>query len=155
MEKSGSLCKIIVCKTILLYTKIIPFMGTIINWFFHWVCPYKKECIKGNHSKKPLEEREKTLYVSKKFIKYREEDLERIQSLEGCELRMNRSIQSEGSFGELKQNSGFRRFLCRGRQNVKAESILLAFSHNMNKLYHKIQAERTGPHLFSLKKKSA
>ena len=118
-------------------------------------CPHKKECIKGNHSRKPLEEREKTLYISKKFLKYREEDLERIQSLEGRELRMNRSIQAEGSFGELKQNSGFRRFLCRGTQNVKAESVLLALAHNMNKLHHKIQAERTGTHLFSMKKKSA
>ena len=118
-------------------------------------CPHKKECIKGNHSKKPLEERDKTLYVSKKFLKYRQEDLERIQSPEGCELRMNRSIQAEGSFGELKQNSGFRRFLCRGTQNAKAESILLALAHNMNKLHHKIQAERTGTHLFSMKKKSA
>lgn len=118
-------------------------------------CPYKKECIKGSHSRKPLEEREKTLYVSKKFIKYREEDLERIQSPEGCELRMNRSIQAEGSFGELKQNSGFRRFLCRGKQNVTGESILLALAHNMNKLHHKIQAERTGTHLFSAKKKIA
>ena len=118
-------------------------------------CPYKKDCIKGNHSKKPLEERDKTLYVSKKLIKYRQEDLERIQSPEGCELRMNRSIQAEGSFGELKQNSGFRRFLCRGKQNVTAESILLALAHNMNKLHHKIQAERTGTHLFSAKKKTA
>ena len=118
-------------------------------------CPHKKECIKGNHSKKPLEERDKTLYVSKKFLKLREEDLERIQSPEGCELCMNRGIQAEGSFGDLKQNSGFRRFLCRGTQNVKAESILLALAHNMNKLHHKIQGERTGTHLFSMKNKSA
>lgn len=115
-------------------------------------CPYKKECIKGNHCKTPLEDRNKNLYVSKKLFEYREEDLERIESEEGIELRMNRSIQVEGSFGELKQNSGFRRFLCRGSQNVKAESILLAFAHNINKLHHKIQGDRTGNHLFPLKK---
>ena len=99
-----------------------------------------------------MEERSKTLYVSKKFNQYRKYDLERIVSDEGCELRMNRSIQAEGSFGDLKQDSGFRRFMCRGTQNVKAEAILLALSHNMNKLHHKIQAERTGTHLFPLKK---
>lgn len=115
-------------------------------------CPYKKECIKGNNCKTPLEERDKNLYVSKKLLQYRKADLERLQSEEGCELRMNRSIQVEGSFGELKQNSGFRRFMCRGTRNVKAESILLAFAHNINKLHHKIQAERTGTHLFPLKK---
>lgn len=115
-------------------------------------CPYKKECIKGNHSKKPLEERSKTLYVSKKFVEYRKEDLKRITSEEGCELRMNRSIQAEGSFGDIKQDSGFRRFLCRGRKNVKAEATLLALAHNMRKLHYKIQSERTGTHLFPLKK---
>ncbi len=115
-------------------------------------CPYKKECIKGNNSKKPLEERNKNLQVSKQFTRYRQEDLERIKSEEGCELRMNRSIQAEGSFGELKQDRGFRRFLCRGNQNVKAEAILLAIAHNINKLHHKIQEDRIGTHLFSLQK---
>lgn len=117
-------------------------------------CSHKIECIKGKLSKKPLEEQTKTLYVSKKFNQYRKEDLARIVSEEGCELRMNRSIQVEGSFGELKQNRGFRRFLCRGNQNVKAEMVLLAIGQNMNKLHHKIQASRTGTHLFPLKKSS-
>ena len=47
---------------------------------------------------------------------------------------------------------GFRRFLCRGTQNVLAESVLLAMAHNLNKLHRKIQDERTGSHLFKLKK---
>lgn len=115
-------------------------------------CPYKSQCIKGNNCKTPLEDRNKNLQVSKLFHKYRKEDLERIISEEGCELRMNRSIQAEGSFGELKQDMGFRRFLCRGTKNVKAESILLAIAHNVNKLHNKIQKERTGKHLFKLKK---
>lgn len=115
-------------------------------------CPYKKECIKGNNSKKPLEEREKNLYVSKEFMKYRKEDLERIVSEEGRQLRMNRSIQVEGSFGDLKQDCGFRRFLCRGKVNVEAESLLLAIAHNIRKLHGKIQSERTGTHLFRMKK---
>ena len=62
-------------------------------------CPYKKECIKGNNCKTPIEERNKVLSVAKTFLKYREEDLERILSDEGILLRINRSIQAEGSFG--------------------------------------------------------
>lgn len=58
------------------------------------------------------------------------EDLERILTEEGCMLRMNRSIQAEGSFGELKQDMSFRRYLSRGTPNVTAESILLAIAHN-------------------------
>ncbi len=115
-------------------------------------CPYKEQCIKGNNCKTPLEERTKHLNVSKRFKEQRKQDLERILSQEGCELRMNRSIQAEGSFGELKQDMGFRRFLSRGTQNVEAESILLAVAHNLNKLHRKIQTGKTGTHLFSMKK---
>ncbi|NBH15661.1 IS1182 family transposase [Lachnospiraceae bacterium] len=115
-------------------------------------CPYKQECIKGNHCYTPLEERTKNLQVSRKFKEQRESGLERILTDEGCELRMNRSIQVEGSFGELKQDMGFRRFLCRGTQNVLAESILLAMAHNINKLHNKIQSNRTGQHLYKLKR---
>ena len=52
--------------------------------------PCKKECIKGNHSKVPFEDRTKNLYVSQKFNQYRKEDLERITSEEGILLRVNR-----------------------------------------------------------------
>ena len=38
---------------------------------------------KGNNWKTPLEERTKTLQVAKTFLKYRQEDLERILSEEG------------------------------------------------------------------------
>lgn len=54
------------------------------------------------------------------FLKYREEDLERILSDEGILLRINRSIQAEGAFSELKQNMQFRRYLSRGTANVSA-----------------------------------
>lgn len=115
-------------------------------------CPRKTSCIKGNNCKTPMEDRVKNLETSKLFSQLRKEDLERITGKEGCELRMNRSIQAEGSFGELKQDMGFRRFLCKGKQNVLAESILLALAHNINKLHNKIQSGRTGTHLFELKK---
>jgi hypothetical protein len=93
----------------------------------------------------------KNLETSKLFNLLRKEDLERIISREGCELRMNRSIQAEGSFAEIKQDMGFRRFMSKGKQNILAESILLAMAHNINKLHNKIQSGRTGTHLFSLK----
>ena len=114
-------------------------------------CPYKKECIKGNNCKTPIEERNKVLSVAKTFLKYREEDLERILSDEGILLRINRSIQAEGSFGELKQDMQFRRYLSRGKPNVLAESILLAMAKNVNKLHNKIQKGKMGRHLFPFK----
>ena len=115
-------------------------------------CDHKSKCIKGHNCKTPLEERVKNLETSKLFNMLRKENLERIVSEEGCELRMNRSIQAEGSFAEIKQDMGFRRYLSKGKKNVLAESVLLAMAHNINKLHSKIQSDRTGTHLFSLKK---
>ena len=69
-------------------------------------------------------------------------------------LRMNRSIQAEGSFANIKGDMSFRRYLCRGKKNVLAESILLAMAHNINKLDHKIQNGSTGTYLFELKKEA-
>lgn len=114
-------------------------------------CPYKTACIKGNNCKTPMEERNKVLSIAKTFLEYRKEDLERILSDEGILLRTNRSIQAEGSFGELKQDMQFRRYLSRGSLNVLAESILLAMAKNVNKLHNKIQKGTTGRHLFPLK----
>ena len=114
-------------------------------------CPFKPDCIKGNHCKTPMEERQKVLYVSKKMKEKRQETIERITSDYGTQLRMNRSIQVEGSFANIKEDMEFRRYLYRGKTNVTAQSILLAIGYNINKLHHKIQAGRTGQHLFPLK----
>lgn len=111
-------------------------------------CVEKEGCIKGRNWKVPMEERYKRLEVSKVFLQKRKECLERITSREGCQLRMNRSIQAEGSFADLKDDMGVRRYLRRGSKNVKVESILLAMARNIKKLHHKIQGERTGLHLY-------
>ena len=114
-------------------------------------CPYKTECIKGNNCKTPMEKRNKVLMVSKTMSQKRAEDLERITSEYGTMLRMNRSIQAEGSFADVKEDMNFRRYLYRGKANALAESILLAMGRNINKLHCKIQTGRTGSYLFPLK----
>jgi len=50
------------------------------------------------------------------FIRLREISLKNIISEEGIELRVNRSIQVEGSFSVLKEDYGFRRFCCDGKR---------------------------------------
>jgi transposase len=103
-------------------------------------CPHKKTCTrsKGN----------RTMQVSKKFIEQRGQSLARITSEKGILLRMNRSIQSEGAFGVIKQDYGFRQFLLRGNKKVFTEMLLVAMGYNINKLHSKIQANRTGRQLF-------
>lgn len=115
-------------------------------------CPVKDKCIKGNHFKTPVDERFKSLEVSRKFERQRAECLQRISSKQGILLRINRSIQAEGSFADLKWDRGFRRFLCRGNANVYAECVLLAISHNIEKLHNKIQRGTVGIHLHCIDK---
>jgi transposase len=114
-------------------------------------CTLKSKCIRGNQSKLPLEARTKHFEVSKTFQQKCEEAQTNITSAEGKLLRMNRSIQAEGAFGEIKADMDFRRFLCRGTQNILAESILLGLAHNVNKLHNKIQGDRCKSHLHALK----
>ena len=114
-------------------------------------CERKKQCIHGNHSKIPMEERTKRLEVAKVFQRERAKNLARIKSTEGIVLRMNRSIQAEGVFAQIKGAFGFRRFLTRGRANVLGETILLALAHNVFKLHQKIQSGTLERHLVSLR----
>ena len=55
-----------------------------------------------------MKQRNKTLYVSKTMKQKRAEDLGRISSPYGIQLRVNRSIQAEGFFASVKQDMEFR-----------------------------------------------
>ena len=114
-------------------------------------CPCRGECMPGKNWKKPVEQRCKHLVVSKDFERLRADEYERIDSIEGKKLRMNRSIQVEGSFADIKADSAFTRFLCRGAQNVLAESILFAMAHNPGWLHSRIQNDKLLEHLYELK----
>lgn len=106
-------------------------------------CPYKEKCTRAKGNKR--------LYVSKNFIKKRQESYENILSDTGIKYRMNRSIQVEGAFGVLKNDYEFQRFLLRGKTKVKLEFLLLSLGYNINKLHSKIQNERMGHHFFEVK----
>ena len=80
---------------------------------------------------------------------------QRISSEEGCLLRVNRSIQAEGTFAMTKEDMHFRRFLTRGKCNVSVEWFLLCFAFNVLKLDYKAKTGRLGSHLFPLKAKAA
>lgn len=99
-------------------------------------CPYKNTCTKAKSNRR--------LWISKKFIRQRANSLKNITTTKGILLRMNRSIQVEGAFGVIKEDCGFRRFLMRGKQNVRIEFLLLSMGYNINKLHNKIQSNRCG-----------
>lgn len=103
-------------------------------------CSLKGHCTKSKYNRR--------LTVSKTFDRQRAASLERISSPEGIQLRVNRSIQSEGAFGVLKEDWGFRRFLRRGYGNVLTEIMLYSFAFDVQKLHAKTLSGRTGQQLF-------
>ena len=97
-------------------------------------CPVKARCTKAAGNRQ--------LQLAKTFLSLRQTSLANVTSPLGILLRMNRSIQVEGAFGVLKEDYGFRRFLLRGKKNVRTEYSLLCMGYNLNKLHSKIQNER-------------
>ena len=105
-------------------------------------CKYYGTCYKGKYGK--------TIEVCPTFDSYREASKKNITSELGILLRVNRSIQVEGSFGIVKQDYGFKRFLTRGKKNVLTEYTILAIAFDINKLHNRIQGNRIGQHLFKI-----
>ena len=66
-----------------------------------------------------------------------------IQSEKGIVKRQTHSIQTEGHFGDIKENEKFRRFNYRKTDKVYKEFMLYAIGRNINKyhrfLHNKIQ----------------
>jgi len=106
-------------------------------------CPQKSQCTRAKGNRR--------ISVSKDFIALRQESLERITSEKGKILRLNRSIQSEGAFGVLKQDYRFKRYARRGTTNVFTETILYSIAYNINKLHAKIKRKLSGVTLHPLK----
>ncbi|MGB3367236.1 MAG: transposase [Acidaminobacteraceae bacterium] len=66
----------------------------------------------------------------------KEESHKNIQSEKGILNRQIRSIQTEGCFGDMKENNDFRRFNYRSSKKVYKELMLYMFGKNIGK-YHK------------------
>ncbi|SHL02646.1 Transposase DDE domain-containing protein, partial [Selenomonas ruminantium] len=53
-------------------------------------------------------------------------------------LRMNRSIQSEGTFGVMKYDRWYKRVVRKGMEQVRLEIFLVSIGHNLYKYHNKI-----------------
>lgn len=107
-------------------------------------CPYRTSCCKA-----AAEDTQKEVSICWELTELRKQSLENITTLKGKKLRVNRSIQVEGAFGQLKNNRGFRRFLTKGNYNVKAELYFLALSQNVRKYHSKCNKQMQQTHLFA------
>lgn len=105
-------------------------------------CPKRKTCCQAKDPGKPKE-----VMLRKTFWELRARSQENITTERGIYLRMCRSIQVEGAFALLKTDFGFRRFLTRGKANVRTELFFLAMAFNLKKLWMKRETGRLKTHL--------
>ena len=89
-------------------------------------CPYAGEC---KNSDKP-----KTIRISHRLNELKRKANENLCSEKGLELRSQRVVEVEQTFGRIKGCWSFRRFLLRGKEKVKIEWGLLSIAHNITKM---------------------
>lgn len=109
-------------------------------------CPSRSACCQAKDPDKPKE-----VILKKTFQEQRAQSQANITTERGVYLRMCRSIQVEGAFALLKTDFGFRRFLTRGRKNVRTELFFLAMAFNLKKLWMKRENGRLKTHLSEIR----
>lgn len=67
-----------------------------------------------------------------------QEVVDNLESIHGALLRMNRSIQSEGTFGVMKYDRWYKRVVRKGVEQVRLEIFLVSIGHNLYKYHNKI-----------------
>lgn len=82
-------------------------------------------------------ETERTLTLNPVLLQLQAQAKENLDSEWGIKLRVQRSIQSESTFGILKNNWGKLRFSRRGKENVENELLLLCIGYNLMKYHQK------------------
>ena len=93
-------------------------------------CPYKAECCKSAKGNR-------TVRINRELSSFHREVISNLESIHGALLCMNRSIQSEGTFGIIKWNRSYKRFFRRGKENVILEFTLISCGYNLYKYHNK------------------
>ncbi len=98
-------------------------------------CPYKAKCL-YKYNEETDADKNKIMKINERWEDLKEETHANILSEKGILNRQIRSIQTEGHFGDIKENEDFRRFNYRSSEKVYKEFLLYAIGRNLNK-YHR------------------
>ncbi len=105
-------------------------------------CEHKAKCLYRYNPEKDVD-KNKVMKINEYWEELKEKTHANIQSEKGIRNRQIRSIQTEGHFGDIKENDNFRRFHHRTEEKVYKEFMLYAIGRNINKyhrfLNHKLQ----------------
>lgn len=96
-------------------------------------CGYAWKC---KQQKKDKTEDFRTIELSYSLEVFKETARRNLLSRKGIEIRVNRSIQSEGTYGQLKNNMNYIRIRRRGIAKVGAEIMLMSLGMNIRKMFH-------------------
>ena len=100
-------------------------------------CEHKARCLYRYNEVRDAD-KNKVMKVNEIWEELKSESHANIQSEQGILNRHIRSIQTEGHFGDLKENDQFRRFNYRSSEKVYKEFLLYAIGRNINK-YHRFK----------------
>lgn len=92
-------------------------------------CPNAEQCKKA--------EKNRSIRVNRELTAMYQEVIENLESIHGALLRMNRSIQAEGTFGIIKNDRWYKRIVRRGIESVRMEIFLVSIGHNLYKYHNK------------------
>lgn len=98
-------------------------------------CEHKNRCL-YKYNEKCDEGKNKIMKINENWEELKAESHSNIESDQGILNRQIRSIQTEGHFGDIKENNHFRRFNYRSTEKVYKEFLLYAMGRNINK-YHR------------------
>lgn len=98
-------------------------------------CEHKERCLYKYDPEKDAD-KNKVMKINEQWEELKEKSNQNIQSEEGILKRQIRSIQTEGHFGDIKENEDFRRFNYRSKEKVYTEFALFVMGRNLNK-YHR------------------
>ena len=92
-------------------------------------CSHREKCHKSKDNR--------VVRINEELTAFHEEVLNNLNSIHGALLRMNRSIQAEGTFGGIKWNRQYKRLRRRGMEGVILELGLISCGFNLHKFYLK------------------
>ena len=97
-------------------------------------CPHREKCHKSKENR--------VVRINEELTQFHNEVLNNLNSVHGALLRMNRSIQAEGTFGGIKWNKGYKRLRRRGIDGVILELGLISCGFNLHKYHAKRMAQQ-------------
>lgn len=94
-------------------------------------CPFVEQCKKTDKNR--------TVRINRELTTMHQEVIENLESIHGALLKMNRSIQAEGTFGVMKNDRCYKRIVRRGINSVKLEVFLVSIGQNLYKFNNKLK----------------